>query len=161
VAAPVNPADGDFITRGFWVREISDRWSDLIAPWLSYTPVWTAVSGSTATGVGGSITGSYKRIGSVACLRLRLVIGSTGVSLGTGAWSFTLPADAAPSGTRTITGWASNQAGSVRHPVSAFLTTAGGVNRMGINNNLVGGAVPFSWADQDQLVLGGEYEWAP
>jgi hypothetical protein len=160
VAAPVNPADGDYITRSFWVQEVSDRWSDLIAPWQSYTPVWTANSGTTAVGAGGSITGSYKRIGSIACLRLRLVIGGTGVSLGTGAWSLTLPPDLPPSGTRTITGWVSTQAGSIRHPISAFLTAAGGITRMGSNNNLVGPTVPFSWADQDQLVLGGEYEWA-
>ena len=160
MAAPVNPADGDYITRSFWIREITERWEDLYAPWRSYTPVWTANSGTTSLGIGGSLTGSYKQLGSIVCLRLRLVIGSTGASLGTGAWALTLPPDFPPSGTRTITGWVSNAGGSIRHPLSAFLTAAGGVARMGINNNLVGSTVPFSWADQDQLILGGEYEWA-
>ena len=160
MAAPVNPADGDYVTRQFWIQEITERWEALYAPWLSYTPTWTASSGSTSVGAGGSLTGSYKQIGATVCVRIRLVIGGAGVSLGTGSWSLTLPADFPPRGTRTITGWVSNAGGSVRHPISAFLTAADGVLRMGISNNNVGASVPFSWADQDQLVLGGEYEWA-
>ena len=161
MAAPVNPADGDFITRGVWIREVTDRWTELRAPWASYSPVWTASSGVPGVGTGtGSLTGSYKNLGSIVCLRLRLLLG-TSPSLGTGAWSFTLPPDFPPIGTQqTITGWVSNAGGSVRHPISAQLTSANGVERMGVDNNILGATVPISWTAGDQLVLGGEYEWA-
>lgn len=159
MAAPVSPASGDFITRGFWITEVTDRWTDVLDPWESYTPTWTAASGVTAVGSSGSITGSFAVLGSTVCVRIRLVIGSS-ASLGTGAWAFTLPVGYAPSANQTITGWVSNSAGTVRYPISAHLTAAGGVVAMGAITNLVGAAVPMAWAANDQLVLTGEYQWA-
>jgi len=156
VAAPVAPSNGDFINRAFWKTEVSDRWSELYSPWTYYAPAWSASTTAPTLG-NGTLVGAYLVAGKTVYLRMRLQIGS-GTSPGSGAWSFSLPADAAPAFIQTMQGFCASADGTARWPMSAFLTTANGVERMGVSNNIVGASVPFSWAAGDQLVLTGAYE---
>jgi hypothetical protein len=156
VAEPQSPATGDVISREFWLAEVYDRWTDLYGAWESWEPFW---DGSTATPTLGAstLTGSYRLLGSVCVFRLRLVLGAGFDVTSTGAWSFTLPV--VPAVTQTAPGFASTLLGDVRYPVSAFLTPAGGVERMGVNNSIVGPTVPLAWDVGSQLVLTGEFEY--
>ncbi|TQS29122.1 hypothetical protein [Microbispora sp. KK1-11] len=156
MAAPVAPSNGDFINRAFWKREVSDRWSDLYSPWTYYAPAWSASTTAPVLG-NGTLVGAYLPAGKTVYLRLRLQIGS-GTNVGSGAWSFSLPTDAQPAFIQGMQGFVANAGGTVRWPMTAFLTTANGIERMGISNNIVGSAVPFAWAAGDQLVLTGAYE---
>lgn len=55
----------------------------------SYTVTWDAESSSPSIG-NGSLTGKYRRVGSMVLVNIRLVIGSS-TSQGSGAWNFTPP----------------------------------------------------------------------
>lgn len=55
----------------------------------SYSVVWDAETSSPSVG-NGSLTGKYRRVGSMVLLNIRLVIGST-TSQGSGAWNFEPP----------------------------------------------------------------------
>lgn len=157
MAAPVSPTAGQLIDKTFWDDEIYEQFTDIYASWTSYTPTWSAASGTPSVG-NGSLAAAYKLIGQTAFVRLRLVIGTTS-TLGTGLWGFTLPAGATPNAVQSVPGFLSNSAGTVRHPLGAYLTAGSGVFRIAVNGSSgVGSAAPFAWADGDQLVLCGSYE---
>ncbi|WP_433415014.1 hypothetical protein ACQP1V_36215 [Microtetraspora malaysiensis] len=156
MADPVAPADGAYINKALWDAEVTGRWSDLYSPWAGYTPSWSAATTAPVLG-NGTLTGAFIQISRTVHLRLRLVIGSS-TNAGAGAWSFSLPTNHVLTAIQTIGGFVSNSAGSVRWPVSGYLSNAGGIERLGTLNNILGPAAPFSWASNDQLVLTGSYE---
>lgn len=55
----------------------------------SYSVAWTAETTNPAIG-NGSLTGKYRRVGTMVLVNIRLVIGST-TTQGTGAWRFDPP----------------------------------------------------------------------
>jgi hypothetical protein len=61
--------------------------------WASYTPTWTATTGTPAVGAGGSLTGVRTIIGKTCHGRVRLLLG-TGPTSGTGVWTFGIPVTA-------------------------------------------------------------------
>lgn len=56
----------------------------------SYSVSWTTASGSAPSVGNGSLTGRYRRVGTLVLVNIRLVIGST-TSQGTGTWGFSPP----------------------------------------------------------------------
>ncbi|MFI7042595.1 hypothetical protein ACIBI0_38460 [Microbispora rosea] len=156
MAAPVSPSDGDYITRGFWKTEVTNRWSDLYASWTYFTPTWTASTTQPSLG-NGTFVGAYLQVGQAVFFRMRLQFGSS-TTPGTGSWSFSLPTGLAPAFIQVAQGFVASADGVTRWPMSGYLTTANGVERMGVSNNIVGGAVPLTWGAGDQIVLTGCYE---
>ncbi len=159
MAAPVSPSIGQFIDKPFWDDEVFDRFTDLYAPWTYYTPTWTGATSNPVLG-NGTLSGTYHRAdtGKTVHLRMRLVIGST-TTLGSGVWSFTTPSGLAPTTFETLHGFISNSAGTLRYPISAFLSNANGIDRIAVNGTTgVNATNPFAWASNDQLVLTGTYE---
>ena len=67
---------------------------------ISFTPVWLGATTNPVIG-NGVLTGSYSRDGNTYTLRINLQVGST-TTLGSGEWSFSLPAT--PDGTYTCVG---------------------------------------------------------
>ena len=156
MAAPVSPSDGDYITRSFWKTEVTERWSAYYASWTYYTPTWTSSSTQPTLG-NGTLVGAYLQVGQAVFFRLRLQFGSSS-SPGTGSYSFSLPTGLAPAFIQVAQGFIASADGVTRWPMSGYLTTANGVERMGVSNNIVGGAVPLTWGAGDQVVLTGQYE---
>lgn len=59
-------------------------------PWAAYTPTWDSFGAPTPTLGNGTLTGRFRRLGTVIQVQVTLVIGST-TTLGTGGWVFYLP----------------------------------------------------------------------
>ena len=161
MAAPVSPSAGRMVDNVDWSTEVYDRWVALGAGWTTYTPVWSCSVTNPSLG-NGSLTGAYKAIGKTVEFRLRFVAGST-TTFGEGLWAFTLPAGRSPAVSQTAYGLAATAAG-LRYVLAAYLTATGGVFRMtyggtsGVRTNVGSTDVPFEWATNAQLILGGVYE---
>jgi hypothetical protein len=70
---------------------------DLLGPWQSYTPAWTASTTNPTLG-NGSLTGQYMLVGKTCHVQLGLSIGST-TTIGSGTYQFSVPFTAAAGGT--------------------------------------------------------------
>jgi hypothetical protein len=68
----------------------------------SYTPTWTADSGTPAIG-NGTISGYWQRYGNLCAVRFYLQIGST-TTKATGGWYFSLPFTSAYAGAQGVAG---------------------------------------------------------
>ena len=160
MAAPVSPSAGQLIDKTFWDTEIYSRWVALYASWASYTPTWTGATTNPTLG-NGTLDGAWTRFGDgkLIAVRLRLVIGST-TTLGSGLWSLSLPSGLTPSAVQSLSGFISNQSGSDRYAVGAYLTASAGVFRVAAADGTSGASnsSPLAWTTGDQLVLTGVYE---
>lgn len=160
MAAPVSPTAGQLVSKTFWDTEIYNRWVALYASWSSYTVTWTGATTNPTLG-NGTLDAAYQRAGDgkTVAVRIRLVIGST-TTLGSGLWSFSLPVGLAPAAVQSLAGFTSNNAGTVRHTLGAYLTAGTGVFRIAAADGTSGvsNSSPIAWANGDQLVLSGIYE---
>lgn len=160
MAAPVNPTSGQYITKAFWDTEVYNRWVDVSANWINWTPTWTAATSGTPSAGNGSLTAAYKRpdTSKTIYFRLRLLAGST-TAYGVGAWSFSLPGGLAPTSVQTASGFLFDTSATARYAVSCYLTSAGGIERVAYTTTVgISGTSPFTWGTGDFLLLNGAYE---
>ncbi len=128
--------------------------------WTAYTPVWSASSVNPTLG-NGTITGAYRRKGSVVHIRIVLTLGSTSAA-GTGVYSFTLPAGAKVNS--LLTGiFQDASASSARTTLTCHIISnaATGSNmRIAIDGtaNVLGASLPVVPANGDVVILAGTYE---
>jgi hypothetical protein len=61
-----------------------------VGTWQSYTPAWTANTGTPSLG-NGTITGKYFRLGKMVIVNISLTFGSTTSAAGTSTWYISLP----------------------------------------------------------------------
>lgn len=74
-----------------------------LGSWTPYTPTWTGAAVNPSLG-NSTLTGRYKRLGKTVHVRIVLVIGTSGVTGGSGTWSWSLPV--AASGQQcAVAGW--------------------------------------------------------
>lgn len=128
----------------------------------SITPVWGAASTAPALG-NGTLTGRVTRIGNRVRANITLTIGSTS-TMGSGAWTFALPAPHAGNAVATVSGSvvARDTAGSLWRVGSCRILAGSNLIRV-VSNGIAGewaAAVPHTWADGDTLTLSIEYEIA-
>lgn len=120
-------------------------------PWQTYTPT---IAGTGFVLGNGTVVGGYRTAGSTVHLRGQLTIGSS-TTVGTGAWTATLPTSMAAGSAQTQAGTASaNNTGVARYHVGLvilasdtvmyFLNSAGAF----IPN---AGSTPFAWGTGDTL----------
>ncbi|MFE9738805.1 hypothetical protein [Streptomyces sp. NPDC006477] len=162
IATPRTWVVGEVVTAAYMNAEIRDQWLDVLAAWVTYTPVWTA---SVNPSLGnGSIVGRSKKIGRLVNFQIDLTMGTT-TTYGTGAWSITLPFQAAASsGSRVGNAQAlggSRFGGQVivspgASGVGAFFPASSAVS----NYSSAAAAVPFAWASGNELRITGVYESA-
>lgn len=76
---------------------------DLLGAWTAFTPQWVGAGANPSVG-NGSLTGRYKLIGKTCHVEIQLVIGTSGVNGGIGAWSWFLPPFPAAAQT-PVPGW--------------------------------------------------------
>jgi hypothetical protein len=117
--------------------------------WTAYTPVWSS-SGTQPVLNNGVLVGSYVQIGQTIIARVNFVAGSS-TTFGTGTWAFSLPL-------------AENSTyGFAAGPGIAFDSSLGQIfichwRATNVLSNaspivLFTPAVPFTWAQDDQLQL--------
>ncbi|MGW6566435.1 hypothetical protein [Streptomyces sp. NPDC054975] len=92
IATPRTWVVGEVVTAAYMNAEIRDQFNDVIAPWVSYTPSWTASSNPSIGN--GSLAGRYKLIGKLCMAQIEIVMGTT-TTFGTGTWNLSLPFTAA------------------------------------------------------------------
>lgn len=123
-------------------------------PRMVYTPVWT---GGSPTIGNGALNGSYLYDGDVCKISIQLTIGST-TTLGSGAWSFSLPLTSlsrATAGSAVLFDTSASAAYSGASWVQASGTTVRVA--LGGSTSLAGSATPFAWATGDTLYLYHEF----
>jgi len=61
-----------------------------ITPWTTYTPLWTSTGVNPGVG-NGSVTGRYVALGATIIGEIRVLIGTTGFTRGSGTYRLSLP----------------------------------------------------------------------
>ena len=127
--------------------------------WTSYTPTWTAFTGTPNLG-NGTITGKYAKVGKVVTVNGTLTFGSTTSASGTSVWYISLPFAAAgsgmgvwvafESGVKYYTGAVKVQTGS--SVIGSFFQDAG--------QGYLSETIPHTWGENDMLDVMVTYEVA-
>jgi hypothetical protein len=149
------------------INDIDTRLGGLEAtPWSSYTPSFTATSGTPAMGTGGGLFGRYKQFGKIVHLNIYGLFGTAAVVFGTGSWFWTLPVAASSINNMKKIGSAylnDTSAGGGGH----YAGIAGIFPLLSVNsltafagNAQVGAVAPFPWAINDNFALNITYESA-
>ena len=122
----------------------------------SYTPTWAGSGSNPAIG-NGSIVGNYLRMGKLVHLVITVTAGST-TTFGTGAWSFSIPANTAAVGLFRWFGVDASGAGANNKDGAAYFPTSTTIALYHEASNGFGGpTVPFTWANGDSLTVAGWY----
>ena len=126
--------------------------------WTSYTPTWTAFTGTPNLG-NGTITGKYAKIGKVVTAMVTLTFGSTTSASGTSVWYISLPFIAVSgmgvwvayeSGVKYYTGSVKVQTGA--SVIGSFFQDAG--------QGSLSATIPHTWGENDTLDFMVTYEVA-
>ncbi|MFD0074249.1 hypothetical protein ACFVIY_17630 [Streptomyces sp. NPDC127166] len=162
LAVPRTWVVGEVVTAAYLNAEVRDQFTDLLAAWTAYTPVWTATTNPSLGN--GTLVGKYRKIGRLVNFQIDLTMGTT-TTYGSGAWSLTLPfAAAASSGSRI--GVAQALGGSrfggqiVISPSAAGTSPFFPASASVSNLSSVAAATPFTWASGNELRITGCYESA-
>ena len=128
--------------------------------WTAYTPTWTS-DGTQPTLGNGTLTGFYKQIGKLVCVRVIFIFGTTSNS-GTGTWRFSLPiAAASADGVQlpcSLMDNATNWYTGVVNGTFAGNTTYASIITTSSPSGYVSGTVPFTWGAYDAIMFNGTYE---
>lgn len=142
----------------------------------SYTPTITAFTTAPTMGTGATATGRYKRLGHRVVGDAVIVFGSSGVAAGSGYYGLLLPVEPAnrvqligigylfdySDNTRFVVASASVSpplwASSLSRAIVVVTNDAG--EGFSTGDNPVGAATPWTWAENDQIVLSFSYEAA-
>lgn len=120
---------------------------------ISYTPTLHASSGSPAVGTGGSLTGSYRRVGQLVHTQFHWILG-TGFAFGTYPWGISLPFSIS-----AATDFCSMEAldsGVNAYRLIGVLASIGGIacvlpHQFAAARNPVSTTAPFTWVAGDAL----------
>lgn len=138
------------------LNKVRDSLKAVGDPWTAYTPVWTASTTNPTLG-NGTLTGAYMQAGKLVIWRLKLTFGST-TTVGSGTWSFTLPATAASTTEASGSGLARDDSAVAYTPL--VVRAAGGVFDLVGPSSRVNNASPYVWATLDTITASGVYEAA-
>ena len=150
--------------------------TELVGAYDSYTPTLTASTTSPTMGTGSSVTGYYKQIGKMVHGYAVIVFGSAGVVAGSGYYGLLLPVEPVnrtqPIGIGYVFDYDDNLRFVVASAaVSPLLWAASTRKAIIVNTNVategfntgdnpVGAAAPWTWAENDQIILKFDYEAA-
>ena len=152
----------EVVTAAYFNTEVRDFSTGVQAAWASYTPAWTASSGTPAIGNGTGVW-KYLRLGKTIHFRIQLTMGSTS-NFGTGNWIFGLPVAAHADYTANMSmdcrGSAYDTSGAAFNQIiGIWLTSTTFVPFSATNTNL-SNTVPWTWATGDKCSIEGTYEAA-
>ncbi|RNL63656.1 hypothetical protein EFK50_07895 [Nocardioides marmoriginsengisoli] len=139
------------------------------AGYTPFTPVWTAASGSPAIGSGGVLSMRYNvQPGNLVTVDFYMLLGTTGLNIGTGTWTFTVPIPALNNPTSNIARgniWFRDVSASLDYPTGfVILPTASTLNIRGLSgtgtSTLLGSTAPVVPAAGDWISGQFTYEAA-
>lgn len=160
LATPRTWVVGEVVTAAYMNAEIRDQWLDLIAPWVSYTPVWGSTGTAPSLGAGGVIVGWHKDIGKKCTALFEITFGAA-TTFGTGTYTWTVPHTAKnPAGSTSTL----NYLGSARgHGADWYAGTVGvarGTNLARIYSHLAAtewsATAPVTWTASATRYISGE-----
>jgi hypothetical protein len=130
--------------------------------WTTYTPQLTSTGTAFSLG-NGIVSGRYTQAGSVVWVNIKVTMGSS-TTFGTGFYRVTLPV--APEVDELLGVVAADSSSGFRYPGQARMITAsasGDNMRLAIGagtNSGLGATTPFTWAQDDVLIISGSYKAA-
>jgi len=150
--------------------------TQLVGAYDAYTPTLTASTTNPTLGSGSSATGYYKRLGHRVEGYASILFGSSGVAAGTGYYGFLLPVEPVNRNHAIGIGYLVDNSDNVRFLVASaavspplwaantkkaiiLVSNAAGAGFF-TGANPVGAAAPWTWAENDQLLVTFSYEAA-
>lgn len=150
--------------------------TQLVGAFDSYTPTLTASTTSPTMGSGSSLTGYYKRLGRRVEGYAVVMFGSSGVAAGSGYYGLSLPVAPVNRNQPIGIGYVFDQDDNSRFMIASavistplwaaatakcilVVTNAAGEG-FGTGDNPVGAACPWTWAENDQMIVNFSYEAA-
>jgi hypothetical protein len=121
-----------------------------------YTPTWTS-GGSPAIG-DGALNGSYIYDGDTCRGNIQITIGST-TNVGSGAWSFSLPKQAARNSSGSC--YVEDATGPAVYAGVSHIAAGASVVRCAISGSTaayMGSATPITWATGDKIEIDFDYQ---
>lgn len=91
---------GETVTAAIMNTHVRDNLKALGDPWTAYTPTWTASTTNPTLG-NGTLTGRAVQVGKFTQIRIAMVGGTT-TAVGSGSYSFALPAASISSSEQTL-----------------------------------------------------------
>lgn len=137
---------------------IRDNFKALGDAWTPYTPVWTT-SGTAPSLGNGTLTGAFVSAGKYTTFRLRLLAGST-TTFGTGDFRFTYPVAAGNAANPDLSGYVLRTGPVYRGIIGVAFGTSSFRMIGSAGDALVTGTSPLTFANGDDLNIGGTYEAA-
>lgn len=150
--------------------------TQLVGAFDSYTPTLTASTTSPTMGANSSLTGYYKRLGRRVEGYAVIVFGDSGVSAGSGYYGLSLPVVPVDRNQPIGIGYVFDQSANSRFLVASaaistplwaastkkcIIVTSNATNEgFGTGQNPVGAATPWTWAENDQIIVNFNYEAA-
>lgn len=129
-----------------------------LTEWDDYTPEWTASTTNPTIG-NGTLAGRYIQAGDTVFVRAYLKVGSTSTN-GSGAYSLSMPVEAAATVPQALSGWLVDASESDRYPVTVLLTGTFVRILDSTASFGVSSTSPFTWAVNDEILIAGIYEAA-
>lgn len=125
--------------------------------WINYTPAWTSTGTAPALG-NGSLLGRYYLLGQLCYFQLYFGVGST-TTFGTGTYSWSLPFAVSSALNQVASGLAYDSSATNGYACTAALNSGSSTfNVYGPPSAPFTSAVPFTWANPDQMRISGVYE---
>lgn len=128
--------------------------------WTAYSPAWTGSVTNPTIG-NGSITGAYRRRGDTVTMRVEILIGST-TTFGSGDYFISLPLSASTSYSQIVPlyGLDSGTTNYVALLLFGRAITDGAKGKWIFDQVAAPGSPtsPFTWANNDVVVVTGSYE---
>ena len=134
---------------------------DPLMQFNQYTPNWAAISGTPDVGSGGSLAGKFTVRGGYCTATVELVLGSS-PTIGTGAWTFSLPVQGIK-GRFFGSGVINDNSSGTYYPIVSSVDASTGntviLYAVGGTHG-VGQSVPLTWAVSDYLYFSITYPTA-
>lgn len=150
--------------------------TQLVGAYDAYTPTLTASTTNPTLGTGSSATGYYKRLGHRVEGYASILFGSAGVAAGSGHYGLLLPVEPVNRNQAIGIGYVIDNSDSARFLIASLavstalwsaatkkaiivVSNAAGAG-FATGANPVGAATPWTWAENDQLLVTFSYEAA-
>lgn len=161
-----------------WAREVGTAVeaieTELVGAYDSYTPTLTAATTDPTLGTASSAVGYYKQIGRMVHGYAHITFGSSGAAAGAGLYGLLLPVEPVDRTQPIGIGYVFDYDDSLRFVVcsaaispplwaastrkAVLLITNPATEGFSTGDNPVGAANPWTWAEQDQVVIKFDYE---
>lgn len=156
---PSNPIPGlEIYNRSTGVREIYDQaaWRNILGPpYVAWTTDWRAPGGSIVVGTGGTKVAEWQDFGDYMEFKIRVLRGSTGSTVGDGAYTWSLPTASSEHDTESGTGYYHDASAGSTIPLMWATVNTSAIGAWRCSDGARLGFDTIAWAVSDSIVLNG------